>query len=161
MLDSVDIPANLTPDQKIQPLSTISGEITKSPVEKATGRDFKRITDCQRIKQPRYTTSTEWNTSDLHPNRTPCIHFSTPTSRYRGRKPHIKRLNPFLVARSLSDEIDQWIKAPFVMNWSLQRSNKLNKCEAGEARIHACIYRWWKQKWSAMNPLLCGCRYCK
>lgn len=38
----------------------------------------------------------------------------------------IKRLNPFLVARSLSDEIDQWIKAPFVMNWSLQSSYRLN-----------------------------------
>lgn len=28
------------------------------------------------------------------------------------------------------------------MNWTSQRSNRLNKCEAGEARIHACICRW-------------------
>lgn len=41
------IQVNLTPDQKIEPLSGISSEITKSVVEKATGRDFKRITDCQ------------------------------------------------------------------------------------------------------------------
>lgn len=89
ILDS-DIPANLTPDQKIQPLSTISSEITKSPVEKATGRDFKRITDCQRIKEDRYTTSTEWNTSDLHLNSPPCLNFSTPTSRYRDETPYKK-----------------------------------------------------------------------
>lgn len=51
----------MTPDKKIDPLSEISNEITKSSVEKATGRYFKRITDCQRIKERRNTTTSERN----------------------------------------------------------------------------------------------------
>lgn len=54
-------------DKKIEPLSKISSEITKSVVEKATGHDFKRITDCQRIKGIPFTISIELNTYSASP----------------------------------------------------------------------------------------------
>lgn len=110
---------SLTPDQKIRPLSEISSEITKSVVEKATGHDFKRITDCQRIKKVGDAIAGKRNAQ--HPHE---ILIKSPFGLDRllktADKSLIKRLNPFLVARSLSDEIDQWIKAPFVMNSSPQ-----------------------------------------
>lgn len=106
--------SQLTLDQKIGPLSEISSEITESAVEKATGRYFKRITDCPGIKLARARVSIERHAQFLlWPRRTLC-------AAARDQDKSDKKTKSISCARSLSDEIDLRIKGPFVMNWRLQ-----------------------------------------